>query len=190
MSRRDGRGGPPSRPTRRRAGSTNRPSDLRRRGQTLVEFALVLPVFFLLLFGLIDMGRYVYLNSTLSQAAREGARVAAVEASWMGKAATEASCGAVAGPVCPSNLAGLRADVLSGANRMMAPFGSIASADLYTSCDGATAPAPVTTKTCANTDVGSVASVRVVAVFRPITPLISSLFPSITTQASATMVIN
>ena len=160
----------------------------RGRGQTLVEFALVLPVFLLLVFGLIDMGRFVYLSSTLSQAAREGARVAAVEASWTGS--TDPTCGAVAGPVCPSTVAALRTDVLSGANRMMAPFGAITSADLYTSCDQTTAPTPVTTQTCTYRNSAGLASVRVVVVFRPITPVISSLFPSFTTQASASMVIN
>ena len=55
------------------------------RGQALVEFALVLPVFLMLLFGLIDGGRYVFMNNVQSQAAREGARVAAAEASWIGK---------------------------------------------------------------------------------------------------------
>ena len=55
-----------------------------RGGQTLVEFALVFPVFILLLFGIVDAGRFVYMNSVLSQAAREGARLAAVEASWIG----------------------------------------------------------------------------------------------------------
>jgi hypothetical protein len=160
----------------------------RTPGQSLVEFALVLPVFFLLLFGLIDMGRYVYLNSTLSQAAREGARVGAVEAFWMGRA--DVGCNTTGGPVCPANLTTLRTDVLNGANRMMAPFGSIAAADLYTSCDATSAPAPVGSKTCSSQTVGGVVSVRVVVVFRPITPLISSFFPSITTQASATMVIN
>ena len=158
-----------------------------RAGQTLVEFALVFPVFILLLFGLLDMGRYVYLNSTLSQAAREAARVAAVEASWTGS--TDPSCGTAGGPVCPANLAALRADMLAGANRMMAPFGSITLADLYTSC-GATAPTPVNTQTCADWAINRYASVRVVMVFRPLTPVVSSMFSSITTQASATMVIN
>ena len=171
--------------------------DLRRRsldrrtgydhGQTLVEFALVLPVFLLLLFGLLDMGRFVYLNSTLSQAAREAARVAAVEASWLGS--TDVSCGTVGGPVCPANLAALRADMLAGANRMMAPFGSIALADLYTNC-ATTAAVPVTTQTCTDTQINRYVSVRVVMTFRPITPVISSMFTTIPTQASATMVIN
>jgi Flp pilus assembly protein TadG len=49
-----------------------------RRGQALVEFALVAPIFFLLLFGLIDFGRYVYYVQILNNAAREGARYAIV----------------------------------------------------------------------------------------------------------------
>ncbi len=50
-------------------------------GQSLVEFALVFPIFLLLLFGLIDIGRYVYTANALNQAAREGARYGSV-ASW------------------------------------------------------------------------------------------------------------
>ena len=54
------------------------------RGQALVEFALVFPVFMLILFGVIEVARFVYTDSALSQAAREGARLAAVEARWIG----------------------------------------------------------------------------------------------------------
>ena len=48
------------------------------RGQGLVEFALVFPVFILLLFGILDLGRAVYAYNTIGDAAREGARVAIV----------------------------------------------------------------------------------------------------------------
>ena len=48
-------------------------------GQSLVEFALILPIFFLLLFGILDFGRAVYAYHTLNSAAREGARVAMVD---------------------------------------------------------------------------------------------------------------
>ena len=48
------------------------------RGQSLVEFALVFPVVALLIFGLVDLGRAVYAYSTIANAARQGARVAAV----------------------------------------------------------------------------------------------------------------
>jgi TadE-like protein len=46
----------------------------RTRGQALVEFALILPIFLMLLFGLFDMGRAVYAWSTINNAAREAGR--------------------------------------------------------------------------------------------------------------------
>jgi TadE-like protein len=53
----------------------------RSRGQALVEFAFVAPIFFLLLFAIIDFGRYVYYVQILNNAAREGARYAIVHGS-------------------------------------------------------------------------------------------------------------
>jgi len=50
-------------------------------GQALVEFTMVLPIFVLLLFGMIDFGRGFYTWLLLTNAAREGARVAAVQGS-------------------------------------------------------------------------------------------------------------
>jgi Flp pilus assembly protein TadG len=50
----------------------------RDRGATAVEFALLLPVLLLLLFGIIDFGRALNAQITLTQAAREGARLAAL----------------------------------------------------------------------------------------------------------------
>ena len=47
-----------------------------RRGQTLVEFALILPIFLLLLVGIFDFGRAIYAYSTVNNAAREGGRLA------------------------------------------------------------------------------------------------------------------
>jgi Flp pilus assembly protein TadG len=49
------------------------------RGQALVEFALVFPLFLLLLFGLIEVGRFVYVNNAFNEAAREAARFGSVE---------------------------------------------------------------------------------------------------------------
>jgi len=56
-----------------------RPGARDSRGQALVEFAFVFPIFMLLLFGLIDVGRYVYVANALNQASREGARFGSVE---------------------------------------------------------------------------------------------------------------
>ena len=50
-----------------------------RRGQSMVEFALVLPIFVLILVGIFDFGRAIYAFNTISNAAREGARLAIVD---------------------------------------------------------------------------------------------------------------
>ena len=48
----------------------------RSRGQGLVEFALVLPVFLVLIFGILDGGRAVFAYNQMTQAARNVSRVA------------------------------------------------------------------------------------------------------------------
>jgi Flp pilus assembly protein TadG len=52
----------------------------RSRGQALAEVALVAPLFFLMVFGIIDIGRVVWANDVVAGAAREGARYASVHA--------------------------------------------------------------------------------------------------------------
>jgi Flp pilus assembly protein TadG len=54
----------------------DRPGRQRSRGQALVEFALVLPVFILLLAGMIDFGFGFYSYMTVINGARSGAREA------------------------------------------------------------------------------------------------------------------
>jgi len=49
-----------------------------RSGQALPEFALVFPILALLIFGIIDLGRGIYMYNGVSQAAREIARSASV----------------------------------------------------------------------------------------------------------------
>ena len=48
----------------------------RRRGQSMVEFALVLPIFMLVLSGILDFGFALYSRMSVISAAREGARAA------------------------------------------------------------------------------------------------------------------
>jgi len=50
----------------------------RGRGQTLVEFALILPVLLVILLGVVDLGRAIYANNVIANAAREGGRTAIV----------------------------------------------------------------------------------------------------------------
>lgn len=46
------------------------------RGQSLAEFALIAPVFFLVVFGIVDFSRMVQSYVTMQHSAREGARYA------------------------------------------------------------------------------------------------------------------
>jgi Flp pilus assembly protein TadG len=45
-----------------------------RRGNVMIEFALMLPVLFLMLVGLLDLGRFSLQKSAMLQGAREGAQ--------------------------------------------------------------------------------------------------------------------
>lgn len=186
---------------------------LRRQGQEgqgLVEFALVLPVFLLALFGLLDVGRLVYTNSVLSQAAREGARLAATEAAWIGVpgsgcVADESDIGP-ANPgahVCPSEVSTFRSDVAVAVNRMAVSLGPIAAVHLSCNDGSGADPAPSGEWTNASggngcqdgsgnavSSSGDLVSVRVEYTYQPMTPLISSLIGSLPLSGSATMVIH
>ncbi len=179
-------------------------------GQTLVEFALVLPVFVLVLFGVIDGGRLIYTNAALSQAAREGARLAATEAAYIGLSGP----GCVATPsdigpsnpgahVCPPDVASFTADITDAVNRMVVGLGRVDT--VFISCNAGAAsgdppPAGDWTDTsggngCAesgapNTSHGDLISVRLEYTFQPITPIAGSLVGAVPLGASTTMVIN
>lgn len=52
------------------------------KGQALVEFAIILPLLAILVFGITEFGRYLFLKNTATNGARQGARVAAVAKPW------------------------------------------------------------------------------------------------------------
>ncbi|HEX9092432.1 MAG TPA: TadE/TadG family type IV pilus assembly protein [Coriobacteriia bacterium] len=166
------------------------PRSPRVRGQGLVEFALVLPIFLLLLFGLLDMGRGVYSNNTLSQAAREAARLAATQAFWVGKA--DPACNAPAGPVCPP-VGTLKANVDAAAARTALGLGAL---QVYLRCDPATGSPPTGAwtgdgSTCDGTQTGGdLVSVRVAYNFTMVTPIVGQIANNLPMSASATMLIN
>ena len=64
----------PSHPTITRRNARSRP----RRGATATEFAVVAPLFFLLLAGIIEFGQAFRIQHMLSNACRRGARAAVV----------------------------------------------------------------------------------------------------------------
>jgi hypothetical protein len=53
-------------------------SSINPKGQALVEMALIIPLLLLLVMGIFEIGRAMYIKNTLTQAARAGARSAVV----------------------------------------------------------------------------------------------------------------
>ena len=176
----------------------------RQDGQTLVEFALVLPIFLLVVFGVFDLGRAVYTNSVVSQAAREGARLAATEAGWVGFSGSPCASGAAdVGPVCPADPTALKADVVDAVNRMTAAVGPIS--DVHLSCNIGDAGDPIPTGEWTEGSggngcddgagvplgaAGEFVSVRVEYDYQLFTPFVTSIIGTIPLNGSATMTIN
>jgi Flp pilus assembly protein TadG len=103
------------------------------RGSVAVEFALVLPILLLVVFGIIDFGRMLNAQITLTQAAREGARWAALGQPGVGTRVSNAA--PALSPVsttvvstCPANAAvGANAQVTASYTfSFVTPFGAIA----------------------------------------------------------------
>ncbi len=134
----------------------------RSRGQALVEFALVIPIFFLVLFGFIDVGRYVYTTTAYGQAAREGARWGSVE-QWSFS--------------CPASVVTqTRKNCTEAVTLSRVPAG---------------APTPTTvTFTCpATCRFGDLISVRVAGTFTFFTPIIGNILGTPTVDQTAKVVI-
>jgi Flp pilus assembly protein TadG len=120
-----------------------------KHGQALVEFALVLPIFILLLVAIFDLGRAVFAYNTLTNAAREGARIAIVN------------------QYKPSIIA--RAKQQTAIVELNDPSVQV---DFYqVNADGT----PDTSSQCALIAVGCLAVVSFEATYQPITPLIGNI---------------
>jgi hypothetical protein len=118
-------------------------------GQALVEFALSLPIFLLLMVALFDVGRAVFAYNTLTNAAREGARTAIVNQdvpTIVERAKRETAIVELDDP-------------------------SVSVAFYQKAADGT----PDTSRPCNLVAVGCLAVVSFEATYRPITPLIGNI---------------
>jgi hypothetical protein len=81
-------------------------------GQGMVEFALVAPLFFVMLFGVMEGAWLLFHNHQVSNAAREGARYAVVNGELSGNEATASSIrDEIQGRVRLSNPGSLQVDL-------------------------------------------------------------------------------
>jgi Flp pilus assembly protein TadG len=130
--------------------SARRPRRGKDGGQSLVEFALVLPLFLLLFMVVMDLGTAVFTYNSLTNAAREGARLAIVNqdtASVIQRAENQVSVGEINAP-----------NVTIG----------------YYQADANTG-APDMSSTCSPVAVGCLAVVTFESTYRPLTPIIGRI---------------
>jgi Flp pilus assembly protein TadG len=138
-----------------------------RRGQSLTEFALVLPVLLLLFAGSLDLGRAYYYGIAATGAARDGARVAVSQPAGQGK-----------GPgwqaVCDAVRADLSGDISSVSCGLGGGTPLVNQAVVVVTC-------PDATRDCTNSGgspVNANATVEVRYGFGLVTPLLGWLVPS------------
>jgi Flp pilus assembly protein TadG len=71
----------PERESRMKVEKVCRSCRKHRRGAAAVEFAVVAPVFFLMILGMIEIGRAIMVQQIITNASREGARMAVLPGS-------------------------------------------------------------------------------------------------------------
>lgn len=150
----------------------------RGRGQALVEFAFVLPIIVLLAFGFIDVGRAVFEHNTLSNAAREASRVAAVN--QVDPASAPWNCIAnkpVENPASPNW-------TFRGCAMAAGAALGIRATDVVVSY---AAPPGVTLDCVSRLNVGCIVTVTVTSDYVPITPVAGSIIGPITMSATSAM---
>ena len=147
--------------------TTRRSRRNRSRAQALVEFALVVPWFFLLLFGIIEAGRFIFYYETLSNATREGARYAIVNGAN--------TLGCPSGPPAPGS---------SGCDTS----GDNVSARVRQSGIGLPNAITVTPTWTPDNGRGSTVNVAAQMTYHVLVPLVP--LPDITVKAESTLVIN
>lgn len=150
----------------------------RTRGQALAEFAMVIPIFLLLLFAIVDVARYVYTQNALSNMAREAARVSAVE--------SRPACAQAARDACANSIARTRITGV-GLKAGSATTGSPAAVGVFVECRAQSNLALVSISACKSNDI---LKVRLNSDFTLVTPLVSSFLSTLALSGEAQVTVN
>lgn len=105
--------------------------DRAQEGAAAVEFAIVVPVLLLILFGIVDLGRMLFLQVSLAAASHEGARASALRQVTASNQATVAQ--AVATAVAQTAPGAARLGALGNATMSVATPTYCTSGQQYTS---------------------------------------------------------
>jgi Flp pilus assembly protein TadG len=142
-----------------------------RRGQALVEFALVIPILLFIVFGILDLGRYVYSLNSLNEAARESART--------GSVSLRAECTGLTRAAC--------VDFVARARLRTVPLASVA---VTTTCEHINPNGSRTTVALTSCRSNDLLVVAIDAPFSPWTPVISGLLGTPNMNGTARVTVN
>lgn len=171
----------------------------RSRGQGLVEFALVLPIFLVILIGMVDLGRAIWANNSVANAAREAARFASVHG---GTCKDLITTGCTSANYCPVGPAGPKTAIPSASSSCPYPSPSktavrnTATGYLVGGGDSTTVTVCYGTSCSGDTDTSGANNLRggtVTVVVSTSVPIILGSFlgfSSMTVSGTSTMLIN
>jgi len=154
----------------------------RSRGQALTEFALVVPILLLVLFAIVDVGRYVYSWNAINEATRAAARVGSVPI-------RPASCAAMNRETCVKSITRARLVAVSISTtevtvecQRQAPNGTL-SGSLTNNCGGSNP-----------WQANDIMTVKVSHPFTLLTPIVGQLIdsgnPLLTMKGQTTVTVN
>ncbi len=158
----------------------------RSRAQTLLEFALALPIFLMIVVGTVDLGRGIAAYNIISNAAHEGARAGIYPA---GASDTQASANApiVAAVNSETAFLGNIPDSLAGTDPGTGTY-VVIGANTWNPEDLVFVSHPVSTDPQSERTSGSRIVVTVHYRFYPVTPILSNLVgSSINLSSTSTM---
>jgi hypothetical protein len=153
----------------------------RTRAQALVEFALVVPWFFLLLFGIIEAGRFIFYYETLSHATREGARYAIVNGANVDFVGCPSGPPATGSPACDTTGNNVVTEVRQAAVGVPSSGISVDRCWWYVACD-------FSTHGDGDNARGANVTVKATYTYSSLVPLVP--LPPITVTAESSLVIN
>jgi Flp pilus assembly protein TadG len=143
----------------------------RVRGQALAEFALVVPVFLIILFAIIDLGRFVYTANALSNGAREAARVGSV-----GSRPTE--CNGLSRQACIERIARDRS------------WGVAGTVTTTVTCERVALNGSISTIATASCRTGDMLRVRAHMPFAPATPVVGQILNGVQVSGETRVTVN
>lgn len=151
---------------------------MRDRGASLLETAIIIPILFMFVFGLVEFGRYITLTSEVTNASREAARYAVTTGAGTGLEPRYADCDGMRNA---AKEFGVTSGITDG--QIVLVYDEGPSTSIFLACSGS------------SVDSGSIQTgdrivVTITVPFEPIAPLVETFFGPTDITVTTTRSIN